>query len=50
MIFSATKNSRTKIFPPPLLVLLLDPRYGMNKNLDPGLTSRIRLKIAMIKK
>jgi hypothetical protein len=23
-------------FPPPLLVLLLDPGYGMDKNQDPG--------------
>ncbi len=29
-------------FPPPHLVLTLDPRSGMDKNQDPGKTSRIR--------
>ncbi len=29
MIFVATKNRRTKIYFPPLLVLLLDPRSGI---------------------
>jgi hypothetical protein len=33
---------QTNFSPPPLLVLLLDPRSGMNKNQDPGSTSRIR--------
>ncbi len=33
----STKNGRTKIFfPTPLLVLLLDPGSGMDKNQDPG--------------
>jgi hypothetical protein len=44
MIFVAAKHGRTKkIFPPPLLVLLLDPGSkirdpgsGMDKNQDPG--------------
>jgi hypothetical protein len=37
MIFVAAKNGRTKknIFPPPLLVLLLDPGSGRDKNQDP---------------
>ncbi len=40
MIFVATKHGRTKkIFPPPLLVLLLDPGSGMDKNQDPGCLS-----------
>jgi hypothetical protein len=43
MIFVATKHGtgRTKkIFPPPLLELLLDPGSGMDKNQDPGCLSR----------
>jgi hypothetical protein len=37
MIFVATKKGRTKNFiTPPLLVLLLDPGSGMDKNQDPG--------------
>jgi hypothetical protein len=36
MIFVATKNGRTKKFPPPLLVLLLDLGSGMDKNQDSG--------------
>ncbi len=47
-IFVATKDVGKKKFPP-LLVLLLDPGsgsrdpgYGMDKNQDPGQTSRIR--------
>jgi hypothetical protein len=48
MILVATKHGRTKkIFPPPLLVLLLDPGSKirdpgseMDKNQDPGCLSR----------
>ncbi len=37
MIFVATKNCRTKkVFPLFFLVLLLDPRSGMDTNQDPG--------------
>jgi hypothetical protein len=33
----ATKNGRREKFPhPPILVLLLDPGSGMDKNQDPG--------------
>jgi hypothetical protein len=36
-IFVATKNGRTKNnFPPLLLLLLLDPGSGIDKNQDPG--------------
>ncbi len=36
MIFLTTKNGwTTKKFPPPLLVLLLDPGSGIDKNQDP---------------
>jgi hypothetical protein len=33
--FVATKIGKTTIFSPPLLLLLLDPGFGM-KNQDPG--------------
>jgi hypothetical protein len=36
MKFVPTKTGRTKKIPPPLLVLLLDPGPGMDKNQDPG--------------
>jgi hypothetical protein len=37
MIFVATKNGwTTKNFPPPILVLLLDPGSGIDKNQDLG--------------
>jgi hypothetical protein len=36
MIFVATKLWQDKKFFPPLLVLLLDPGSGMDKNQDPG--------------
>ncbi len=37
MIFVATKKSEDKQkFPPLLIVLLLNPRSGMDKNQDPG--------------
>ncbi len=42
MIFVATKNGRTKQFSSALSVLSLDPESRMDKNQDPGLTSRIR--------
>ncbi len=36
------KSRDTSFFPSPLLFLLLDPGFGMDKNQDPGSTSRIR--------
>jgi hypothetical protein len=34
--FMDRKKVRRQIFPPLLLLLLLDPGFGMEKNLDPG--------------
>jgi hypothetical protein len=52
MLFLATKNcknDRTKKFPPPLLMLLLNPGFGildpgsgMDKNLDPGFRDKLQ--------
>jgi hypothetical protein len=41
MIFMATKKVGQLIFPPPLLLLLLDLGSGMDKSQDPGSNLRI---------